>query len=180
MKETTESIGAAHANQHGSELPGFLTPDVTLMFVTWGCFLVLLFLLSKFAWKPILAALDAREQHIRKSVDDADKIKKEMENLAEKQRQILKEAESTAKEIIDDSRKAAKEAAKHIADEAKKEAQIMLENARRDIKEELKEAQATLREESADIAVQLAAKIIEANLDEAKSKKLISQYITEL
>lgn len=180
MKETTESIGTAHTNPHDSQLPGFLTPDVTLMMVTWGCFFILLFLLSKFAWKPILEALDAREQHIRKSVDDADKIKTEMENLAEKQRQILREAEASAKTIIEDSRKAAKEAAKHIADEAKKEAQIVLENARRDIKEELKEAQATLREESANIAIQLAAKIIEENLDEAKSKKLISQYINEL
>lgn len=180
MKETTETIGVDHANQHGSELPGFLTPDVTLMFITWGCFVLLLIILSKFAWKPILAALDAREDYIRKSVDEADKIKKEMESLAEKQRQILREAEHKSKEIIEESRKAAKDAAKHIADEAKKESHIILENARRDIKEEVKEAQANLREESATIAVKLAAKILEENLDEAQSKKLISKYINEL
>ncbi|MBP9853284.1 MAG: F0F1 ATP synthase subunit B [Candidatus Omnitrophica bacterium] len=179
--ETTESIGVTpHADPHSSELPGFLTTDLQLMMVTWGCFFILLFLLSKFAWKPILAALDSREQYIKKSVEDADKIKTEMESLAAKQQQIIREAESAAKGIIEDSRKAAKEAANQIAEQAKKEAQIILENAQRDIREEVKEAQARLRQESAEIAVELAAKIIEENLDETKSRKLISQYISEL
>ena len=179
---TTESIEVPHGKDehHDSSIPGFLNPDVTLLIATWVCFFTVLFVLSKFAWKPILALIDAREDHLKKAVEDADKIRTEMENLADRQKQMIEESEAQAKSIIEDSRKAAKEAAKHITDQAKQESQIILENAQRDMKEELKEAQATLREESASIAIDLANKILGEHLDESKNRKLISKYIDEL
>lgn len=180
--KTSESIEVPHGKDEHPEnvIPGFLAPDVTLLITTWFCFFMVLIILSKFAWKPILAIIDAREDHIKKSVEDADKIRAEMATLAEKQKQMLEESESKAKTIIEDSRRAAKDAAKHITDEAKKESQIILENAQRDMREELKEAQATLREESANIAIELADKILGEHLDESKNRKLISKYIDEL
>jgi len=180
--KTSETIEVPHGKDehHDAGIPGFLTPDVTLLFTTWVCFLFILIVLSKFAWKPILAIIDAREEHIKKSVEDADKIRVEMETLAERHKQMIEDSEAQAKTIIEDSRKAAKDAAKHITDEAKKESQIILENTQRDMREELKEAQATLREESASIAIELANKILGEHLDESKNRKLISKYIDEL
>jgi len=179
MTDTHETIEVHPDAGHHKE-PGILTPEVTMVILTWVTFFLLLVLLYKFAWKPILSALDEREKHIKKSIEDADKVKAELESLAKRQQEIISEAHAKAKEAIDQSRQAAVQAAKHITDQAKQEANIILENARRDIKEQVKEAQANLREESATIAIQLAAKIIEENLDETKSKKLISKYINEL
>ncbi len=178
--DNTETIEVPHDAHADGGLPGFLTPDVTLLFVTWFCFFGLLFVLSKFAWKPILSLIDAREEHLKKSVEDADKIREEMASLAETQKLMMQESEAKAQAIIEDSRKAAKEAAKHITEEARKESQIILENAQRDMKEELKEAQASLREESANIAIELANKILGEELDDAKNKKLISKYLKDL
>lgn len=173
-------INSAAEMHTESHLPEFLQLDILLILVTWTCFGLFAWLMSKFAWKPILAALDAREEHLKKSVEDADKIRQEMEQLADTQKMMIREAEDQAKDIIEDSRRAAKEAARHITDQAREEAQIILQNAARDVKEQVKEAQAALKEVGASVAVELASKIIEEHLDEAKSKKLISKYIDDL
>lgn len=174
--EITETAAEAAA----PALPEFLTPDATLLLATWICFFALLIVLKKYAWNPILEALDTREEAIKKSVEDAATIQREMQQLAETQRLMVEEAEEQAKAIIEDGRKAAKEAARHITDKAREEAQIILQNAERDIKEQVKDAQASLRETGAAVAVELASKIMEEHLDEAKSKKLVSKYIDEL
>lgn len=179
-KEHIETVGVPddHGNGHGEVDVAKI--DATMMLLTWITFFTILALLYKFAWKPILTALESREKRIEKSVEDAEKIRIEMEQLAENCQRKLAQAEEKAKEIVDESRKAGIEAAKHIQAKAKDEAQIILENARREINEEVEKAQARLREESADIAVQLAGKIIDENLNVEKNRKLINQYIKEL
>jgi len=169
------------ANGHGAKPDqGFINPDLNMLILTWVTFFLLLAVLHKFAWKPILSALDAREKHIRDSIEDADKIKAEMEKLAETQKQLMDETGEKAKAIMDESRQAAKEAANTIQEKAKEESKIILENARREINEEKEKAQSELREESAEIAVALAGKIIEQNLDKEKNRKLINQYINDI
>ena len=180
MNAPMNVIDAAAEMHPESHLPEFLALDIMLMLVTWTCFFAFALVLGKFAWKPILGALDARDENIKKSVEDAEQIRQEMEQLASTQKMMVREAEEQAKGIIEDSRKAAKEAARHITDQAREEAQIILQNAERDVTEKVKEAQAELREVGASVAVELASKIIEEHLDEAKSKKLISKYIDDL
>lgn len=171
-------INPAEASGHGEA--GLFTPDVLMLTLTWATFLLLLMVLYKFAWKPILAALDAREESLRRSIDEADRIKEELKKIEETRLKVLSEADQKAKEIIAQSRKAAIEAANTIQKKAKEEAQILLENSRREMKEELKKAQADLRQESAQIAVGLAAKLIEENLTDEKNKKIINDYIKHL
>ena len=151
-----------------------------MVLLTWVTFFLLLAVLYKFAFKPILNALEAREKHLEESITNADKIKAEMEALTQRQEEIIKEAHEKAKHIIDESRHAATEAAKSIQDKAREEATILLENAKREIAEEAERVQANLREESATIAVELASKIIEDNLDKKKNQKIIDGYIKEL
>lgn len=180
MKDT-HATTEAHADAHSSQgLPKFLDADITLMIATWVSFFTLLLILKKFAWQPILNSLDEREDKIKKSVADAETIRKEMEQLADTQKRLIEEAEEKAKALIEDGRKAAKDAAKSITDKAREEAQILMQNAERDIREQVKDAQADLKETGATVAIELASKIIEEHLDEAKSKKLISKYIDEL
>ena len=175
--ETIEVHGE-QGSGHGEK--GFFSPDMSMVLLTWITFFLLLAVLYKFAWKPILSALDQREESIQKSLDDVDRIRIEMEGLDSKCRQLISDAEGQATAIIDQSRKAAKEAANIIENKAREEAKISLENALRDIKEETQKAQTQLREESAQIAVGLAGKLIEENLSAEKNRSLINRFIKEI
>ena len=176
IAETTASVKEA-ASSHET---GFMSPEITLIILTWVTFFAVLAILHKFAWKPILAALDAREDMIRKAVEDADKAKEELNRINETRHKLITEAEVKAKEIIEQSRKAAVEAAKTIEQKTREEAKIMLQNAQREIHEEVEKAQAKLRRESAEIVVDLASKLIQENLDNEKNRKLVDRFIKEI
>ncbi len=157
-----------------------MSPDVMLILLTWVTFFLLLAVLHKFAWKPILSALDAREESIRKSLENAGFIAEKMARIEETCDQILSDAQGRAKQIVDQSRKTASQAAKIIEDKAREEADISLENTLREIRKETQKAQTRLREESARLAVDLASKLIEENLDDEKNQKLVTKFINEI
>lgn len=173
----TEIESSVVVSGHETTKKDLFSPDLTLVILTWVTFLSLLAILYKFAWKPILAGLDKREETIRKSLEEADRIKEELREINQKREQLIREAEDKSKEIIDEGRKAAIEAAHIIEHKAKEESQIMLENAERQIKDVTEEAQFELRKMSADIAVELAGRLIEENLDSEKNRKLVNELI---
>ena len=166
--------------EHATHEPSFFSADITMLILTWVTFFLLLALLYKYAWKPILAALDQREESIKKAIDDVDRIKAEMENFQATREKLLKEAEDKSQNIVDQARKAAQEAARHIQNKSREEAQILLENARREIKDESEKARSDLRAESVRVAVELAAKILEEKLDDEKDRHLINRLIKEV
>ena len=157
-----------------------LNPEVQVLFLTWVTFFILLAILYKFAWKPILQALDDREAGIRKAVEEADKTHAEYQKIEEKRKQLINEAQVQAKEIVDQSRKAAVNAAKAIEQKTSEQAAIVLENAQREIRNEKEKADALLLRESAEIAVALAGKIIAENLNDDRNKKLVDRLIKEI
>ena len=163
----------------GSEV-NLMDPSKPMVIWTWVTFLILLGILHKFAWNPILNALDKREKNIRDSVDNAEKIRKELEEIEGKREGLIKEADDKAKEIISTARKTAVEAAKVIEQKAKEEAKILLENANKDIRAAQEKAASTLRKQSADLAISLASKLISENLDTEKNKALTERLIKEV
>lgn len=173
MEQEIPAAVAAHE-------PGILTPDVTMVILTWVSFLLLLTILHKFAWKPILKALDDRENNIRSAVENAEKIKAELKAINDQRDKILNEAYTKAKEAVDQSRQAAIEAAKVIERKAKEEAHILLENARAEIKAEKEQAQNELKKEVTHWTIQLASKLVEENLDNEKNRKLVVQHLKEI
>lgn len=180
MSTNSETTVVPSGHGSSSHEKGFFSPDMNMVLLTWVTFFLLLAVLYKFAWKPILNILDEREESIRKSLEDVDRIKNELEGLDAKCTQLIAEADRKATEAIGRSRKAAKEAANIIENKARQEAQISLENALRDIKEETQKARVKLREESAQIAVGLAGKLIEENIDADKNRSLINSFIKKL
>jgi len=180
MSNQNETIAVPSDQESSHESQGFFSPDMNMVLLTWVTFFLLLAVLHKFAWKPILSALDAREESIRNSLDDVDRITNELENLDDKCTQLIAKAESKATEIIDRSRKAARDAASIIESKAREEAGISLENALRDIQQETQKAQMRLRNESAQIAVDLAGKLIEENMNTEKNRKLIDRFIKDI
>jgi F-type H+-transporting ATPase subunit b len=177
MNETSEMIQIDPKGPHPAGEKDLLSPDITLLVFTWVTFLLLLAVLYKYAWKPILAGLDAREDNIRRSVEEAEKIHEAHAGIEETRGRIIAEAEKESKEIISQSRRGAQNAAKVIEQKAREEAQIVLENTQREIKTEREKIQAQLRRESADIAVALAARLLEENLNDEKNRQLIDKLI---
>jgi F-type H+-transporting ATPase subunit b len=178
MNETLNVAQPLHHPEEGQNT--LLAPDAALLLLTWITFFTLLVVLYKTAWKPILTALEKREAMIRKAVDNAEDAKNQLAKIAETRGQLIKEADREAREIVEASRKAAVEAAKVIEHKAEEQAQIILENAQREIKEAKEELVADLRRESAQVAVQLAEKILEENLNNEKNNKIIDQFIKNL
>jgi len=157
-----------------------LTPEINVTILTWIAFFALLAVLYKYAWNPILEGLNKREAYIRKSLEDADKVKREMEQIETKCRELLAQADAQAKEIVNRSRKAAQEAVKVIEEKSRSETQIMLENAKREILQEKEKASADLKQECVRIAITLASELIHKNLDEKKNREFVDELIEEI
>ncbi len=180
---TETPVTQTHASvevQSHSEDPQFFKPDVTLVILTWTAFAVLLVILTKYAWKPIVDNLDAREENIRRSVDEADRIRKEMEQLEETKKSIIDQTNRQAAVMIEDSRLAARQAGKTIEDQAKGQAQITIENAERDAKDASNKAYAELKKQSADLVVGLATRLVRENMNEEKNKKLVNELLKDI
>src|SRR5215470_4996733 len=103
-----------------------LQPDPGLFIWSIATFLVLLFLLAKFAWKPLLQALDSRQASIRKSLEDAEQAKRELERLQKESAQIIQEARVTAESIIEKSRSDAERVREDLKLKAREEAGSIL------------------------------------------------------
>lgn len=178
VTQTLASV-EVHAGGH-SEDPQFFKPDVTLAILTWVAFAALMVILTKYAWKPILDGLDQREENIRRSVEEADRIRKEMEQLEETKKGIIDQTNRQSAAMIEDSRQAARQASKTIEDQAKSQAQITIENAERDAKDASNKAYAELKKQSADLVVGLATRLVRENMNEEKNKKLVNELLKDI
>lgn len=160
--------------------PGILSPDTTLVILTWISFFALLVILHRFAWKPILEGLKQREDYIRKSLDDADKVKAQIAEAEIARARILDEAKQKAGEIIEQSRKMGNELAGQIEGRAKKNAEEIISSAHQEIEGERERVRNALKKESAQTAVALAERILKENLDTPKNRQLINEAMKDV
>lgn len=151
-----------------------------LIFYTVVTFLLLLFILKKLAWKPILGALEERERRIQESLESAEKARRESEALLEQQRQVLEEARKEAQQILEQSRKAAEATRQEILTSARQEAQQMIEKAKREIALSRDKAMDELRKLAVDLSIAAAAKVIRRSLDREEHRKLVEEAIQEM
>ena len=147
--------------------------------VVWTAvtFVILMFVLKKFAWKPILQALEKREEHIRVSIERAEQAKSEAERLVEDHRRHIANAEAESQKIIKESRELARKLKSDIEDAAKRQSQLMIEQAKQEIERDKEAALAQLRGEVADLAILAAGKILNESLDANKHRKLVDDVL---
>ena len=134
-------------------------PDPGLFIWTILTFLVLLWLLAKFAWRPLLQALESRQELIRKSLDDAQEARRELERLHVESAQILKEARVQADSIITQTRSDGERLREEMRQKARAEADTIVRNAERQIQLETARALQQIRHEAADLSVMIASKL---------------------
>ena len=143
-------------------------------------FAILLLLLKKFAWKPILDSLDAREKAVQGSLDQASRIQAENAKLAEEQKRILAEAKAQAGQIVQIARESAEGLKKSVEAAAQEEKQRIVASASQEIEASKQAALAELKKTTADLSIGIAEKLIRQNLDDAKNRALVDQLIQEV
>lgn len=159
---------------------GLLSVDFGLAIWILITFLIFLALLKVFAWGPITEALEKREQNIKESLEAAEKAMQRAEKISKENEEALREAEQKAQQIRKEAIEEAEMLRKERLEKAKEEADKMLEQARETIEQEKQQALEELREEVAELAIQSASRIIDAELDEKRNSKLVDDYISNL
>ncbi len=142
-------------------------------------FFTLLGILWKFAWGPILAAVDAREKAIQGALDEAARRNEEASRLLAEQRHHLAEARRDAGELLAEGKSAGERVRKDIEEKARTEAQAILERARQDIGRERDAALDMLRRESVDLALAAASRLIVEKMDPAKDRQFVERFLDE-
>ncbi len=155
-------------------------PDPGLFLWTILTFLVLLVLLAKFAWKPLLALLDRREEMIRQSLDDAEKAKHELQRLQQESKEILSKARVEAQSILAKSRSEAEKLKGEIRQEAKVQADSILRDAEKQIQVETEKAIAGIKNEVVDLSLLVASKLIKKNLSKEDNQSLIEESLKQV
>ena len=157
-----------------------LAPSTGVMAWTLIIFLLLLFVLSKFAFKPLFAAVEAREQALRDAIEGAKRDRAETEAALAQQRVQLEAARSEAQQIVADSRATAEKMRSDLLAQTKQQQEEMIEQARRAIEGEKAAAIADLRKEAVDLAIAGASRVIEQNLDSAGNRKIVESFLASL
>ena len=155
-------------------------PDPGLFIWTIVTFLVLLYLLSRFAWKPLLRALEERQTSIRQSLDDADKAKQELAQVQAESSRIVQQARSEADAIIANSRADAARLQEELAEKAREQAKGIIENAQKEIQQQTDSSLAQIREEAVDLSLMIASKLIRRNISREDNDQLIEEALKQI
>ena len=143
-------------------------------------FLTLLAVLARFAWKPLMAALDAREKRIQGDIDEAKRRRDEAEALLAKYREQLADGRRQAQALVAESREAAEQLRRELEEKARGESRAILANARREIERERAAAVDAVRREAVEVAMAAASRLLEERLDGDRDRNLVMDYIDDL
>ena len=157
-----------------------VTPQIGLLFWTVLIFLVLVFLLAKFAWKPILNMVEERTKNIEDALNSAENAKKEMAGLKAENEQIMKEARAERDKIVREAREMKDKIIEESKETAKAEADKILAQARKLIDDEKRAAMNELKDQVASLSIEIAEKILTKELsDKKKQAELIDDILQQ-
>jgi F-type H+-transporting ATPase subunit b len=155
-------------------------PDPGLYIWTILVFLALLWAASKVFWRPLMQMLEARQDAIRASLDDARKAKQELERLNVESQRILAEARSQADTILSATRSDANRFREELKQKAQAEAQGIVRNAEKQIEQETARALQTIRAEAVEISVAIASKLLQRNVTREDNERLIEETFRQI
>lgn len=170
----------AYASEAGAGKTSLMSPNTGLMFWTLVIFIALWIILTKYAFKPITAAVEAREAALREAIESAKRDRDEAALLLLQHRARIEEARGEAQRFIAEARSAGEKVRTHMLEETKAEQQAMLDRARREIEAERDRAIAQLRREAVELAISGAEKVIERNLDTDANRKIVETFLASI
>ena len=143
-------------------------------------FLLLFYVLAKFAWKPLLKMLEERENLIKSSLDDAEKARQELEKINSESEVIISQARSEAQSILSDGKAAAEKIKDDTIAKAKDEASKIREDAKHQIQVEKDKAITDIKKEVVDLSISVAEKLINKNISEQDNSSLIEESLKKI
>ena len=176
------NAAVAIAQEHGAEAPSAnpLSLRFNLMFWTLFIFAILYFILQKWAFPPILGAVEKREKSLEQALEQARKDREEAAQLRDQQLQQIESARTDAQKLIAEGRATAEKMRHDLLEETRREQQEMLQRAKREIDTVKERAIGQLRREAVELALAGASKVIEQNLDSPKNRQLVESYLGSL
>jgi F-type H+-transporting ATPase subunit b len=171
---------AALLAQEASGTRTFMKPDTGLMVWTLAIFVLLMFVLSRYAFGPITAAVEAREKALEAAIESANRDRDAAAKLLKEHQAAIDAARGEAQKIIADGRAVGEKMRSDMLEVTRKEQQDMLERARREIENEKDKAIIQLRREAVDLALAGASKVIEQNLESQKNRQLVESYLASI
>jgi F-type H+-transporting ATPase subunit b len=157
-----------------------IQPDPGLFIWTIATFLVLLWALRRFAWGPLMAALEAREKTIASAVENAERARVELEKVQANSAHLLAEARREASDVIARARTDADRFREEMREKAAAEAVAIAKNAEQQIQREAAKAVEQIRREAVDLSLAIASKLIKRNLSKADNEQLIEDTVRQL
>jgi F-type H+-transporting ATPase subunit b len=157
------------------------SPAIGTVFWTTLIFLMFFYVLTKFAWKPILNAVKARDEIIKSSLESAEKAREDMKRLQADNEAILKKAREERENILKEGRDVRDKLISEAKGKASEEAEKLIEKAREGIEREKTKALAEIHDQVAYLSVEIASKLIGEKLKESeKQNKLIESFLKEI
>ena len=154
--------------------------NFALSFWTAITFAILIFVLGKFAWGPILQMIETREKTIAEAIESAKKERAAAEAAAAEMKAALEKAREESAQLIRRNQQEVAAAKAELMAAARKESDDLLNAARKTIQEEKRQAIAELRSQAVDMAVEAAQRLLQMNMDEKKQKQLVEEYLSQL
>ena len=155
--------------------------SIGLFFWQTIIFVILIYLLKKFAWSPILKAVNDREQGIKDALDSAEAAKKEMQSLQADNEKIMKEARAERDSLLKEARGLKNSMISQAKDEAKSEAQKIIESANEAILNEKNAAVSDIKKQVASLSIEIAEKLLKEKLsDDNKQMKIVEDLIKDV
>ena len=142
-------------------------------------FLILLFILQRLLFKPILRLMDQRAERIRQSVDEADRMQKLADEIRDMNEVERDNARKEAAQILENANRQAEQYRETQMDRATKEAELFLERARDEIRLERDQAVADVRKQAVDLAILAASKVVETSLDQPQHYQIVERFLRE-
>ena len=155
---------------------GFNNGDIISTLVI---FIVLMLLLKKFAWGPLMGIMQQREELVASEIEAAEKARKDSHQYLEEQKSLLKEARTEAQSIVEGAKKQGEMQKEEILTAARNEANRLKESALREIESEKEKAIAAVRDEVVSLSVLAASKVLSKEISEADNRALIEETIAK-
>jgi F-type H+-transporting ATPase subunit b len=169
-----------HDQAEAKHEPDIMEPQAKLAIWTLIVFVGLVLVLGKYAWKPLIKALEERETHLQNVLLDSEKARNEAEAIAAEHRKKLAQASDEIRAMIDEARKEAQVAAASIISKAQAEAESSRHRAEREIAGAKDQALMEIWSSTADLAVSVAGKVLSKELGEADHRRLVDMAMSEL
>ena len=170
----------ASGGEGGEEFGLVLPVQWETLIWAWVIFLLLFLVLRKFAWKPLLAAVEAREKRIADSLAKAEEVQRAAADIAARQEAALAEAQAKSKAVLDDARAQAESYRAREMERVRGEADAFLDRARKEIALEEGRAREALRREVVEIAIEAAGRVLERTVTSEDDRRLAERLVGEV